>query len=144
MKTKEELAELKRKYEALNEKMKELTEEELKEVAGGSGGQPSITIRPYLLTGHVGMYNAVPGQSYYIVIDDSGFMIPYFGHGKLIRTYEEPDSFLFWDYTHRVHELSIDFQNNDKFSNYGKVTSEGYRKYRGSDVTLYTTATWIG
>lgn len=35
MKTKEELEELKREYEALKEKLEELTDEELQQIAGG-------------------------------------------------------------------------------------------------------------
>ena len=41
MKTKEELDELKEEVEALNEKLHELTEEELAQVVGGSGDFPS-------------------------------------------------------------------------------------------------------
>ena len=41
MKTEEELAALKAELEALNEKLAELTEEELKAVAGGYGHNPS-------------------------------------------------------------------------------------------------------
>lgn len=36
-KTKEELVQLKQEYESLNDKLKNLSEEELKEVVGGSG-----------------------------------------------------------------------------------------------------------
>ena len=37
MKTKEELNQLKTEYEALNTKLQELTEDELKQVTGGTG-----------------------------------------------------------------------------------------------------------
>lgn len=40
MKTQEELKQLKEEYEVLNNKLKELTEEELKEVTGGTVKNP--------------------------------------------------------------------------------------------------------
>lgn len=43
-KTKEELIELKKEYEALNIKLKELTDAELKEVVGGGGDSKTVTI----------------------------------------------------------------------------------------------------
>ena len=44
MKTKEELNELKKEVEAVNEKLQELTEEELEQVNGGAFQGPSLII----------------------------------------------------------------------------------------------------
>ena len=46
MKTKEELNAIKKEIEDLNEKCRELTEEELKEVTGGSATSPLDIINP--------------------------------------------------------------------------------------------------
>ncbi len=46
MKTKEELNELKKEYENVKSKLSELSEDELKEVVGGVGGDP-IDIEVY-------------------------------------------------------------------------------------------------
>lgn len=43
-KTKEELMQLKQEYDSLNDKLKDLSEEELKEVVGGSGKIKTVTI----------------------------------------------------------------------------------------------------
>ncbi|MDO4809780.1 MAG: ComC/BlpC family leader-containing pheromone/bacteriocin [Eubacteriales bacterium] len=47
-KSKEELNELKKEVEAVSEKLQELTEEELEQVTGGSGGlvQPGVSLSP--------------------------------------------------------------------------------------------------
>ena len=49
MKTKEELNALKKEIEALNEKCRELTEEELKEVTGGAWTRGDLT-RTFFVT----------------------------------------------------------------------------------------------
>ena len=46
MKTKKELDELKKEIETLNEKIRELTPEELEEVTGGSVTSPLASINP--------------------------------------------------------------------------------------------------
>ena len=45
-KTKEELNEIKEEVETVNEKLKELTEEELEQVTGGVFGGPTAVKRP--------------------------------------------------------------------------------------------------
>ena len=56
MKTQEELKQLKAEYEALNNKLKELTDVELKEVTGGG-----YRIKP--VTFYVGQFGAIKGSA---------------------------------------------------------------------------------
>ena len=64
-KTKEELTQLKNEYETLNKKLKELTDEELKEVTGGNQNPTPLTNEPSTgCSSIVGRAQSCLGQPY--------------------------------------------------------------------------------
>ena len=63
MKTKEELKELKNEYETLNNKLKELTEDELKEVVGGTIGDWQNIEHSGIETKNQGQYKIFFGET---------------------------------------------------------------------------------
>lgn len=68
MKTQEELKELKEECEELNNKLKELTDEELKAVVGGTN-YDSRTIGSHYFYNHVSKTDGVIGECYYVTED---------------------------------------------------------------------------
>ena len=69
MKTKEELEALKKEVQELNSKLQELTDDEVKAVAGGSGGEETRDIHGYVFTGHVPADEVRKGHTYYFTKD---------------------------------------------------------------------------
>ena len=66
MKTKEELKQLKEEYEALNNKLEELSDEELKQIVGGVDKRPKIhdSATPYLIEALAGLNVMLNSQFY--------------------------------------------------------------------------------
>ena len=102
MKTKEELNQLKTEYVKLNEKLKELSNDELKQVIGGS---------MYIVDGQgeehlVDKYNGVIGHSYTFRSDHYAFT------GILLDSYEKKN-WLFG--TTRYHKVQVERGCLDEF-----------------------------
>ena len=125
MKTKEEMNTI--KGEAENLSKRELSEQELENVAGG------LTIGNIQFSGHVGKYDAVPGTMYYITIDGKNLWC----FGTLIKSYEK-DNLLFG--TTRTHVFDKVFPGEVSMSaaldDYILPDPYGVA-FSGDDVTLY-------
>lgn len=97
--------------------MDALDEENLTEVTGGD-----LNFDGHHFFGHVGKYDGVVGETYFVVMDDESCW--YFG--KLLRTYE---SDVIFGFTERRHEVEC-WQRNGEYYNQNK-------NFCGDRVTLY-------
>lgn len=121
-KTKEELDILRDRCLKLSEQMKELDDEELSIVTGGTDGRATRTINGVNFWGHVRKYNGVNGQYYYITEDGTDD----WWSGWLTYSYEK--NFLF--FTMRYHK----FETN---THRGKIHDPEAEEFCGDGVTLY-------
>lgn len=130
MKTNEELNAPKEEAKNLSER--EMTEQELANVAGGK------TIGNIQFSGHVGKYDAVPGTLYYITIDNRDLWC----FGTLVKSYEK-DNWLFG--TTRTHVFEKVFPGEHRMSaaldEFILPDPDGVA-FSGDDVTLYLERTY--
>lgn len=122
-KTKEELDALKNELESLNARVRELNEDELKAVTGGSGGEETRKIGGYNFSGHVPADNVVVGRDYYFTVDGNDNWY----RGTVIEIKEE-SHYLFW--TKRLYLIRLTDTNG-----YG---ASGTWQLASTDVTAYT------
>ena len=97
-----------------------LSDEQLEEVTGGTR-----TVRNMLFYGHVGKYDGIVGQRYYVVYDDFDEWF----YGTMLRTYEADELF----HTRRTHLFSIILNNGYNVESRG-IT----KKMDGDTASLYT------
>lgn len=122
-KTKEELNLLKQELENLDAKIRELDEDELKTVTGGSGGEETRKIGGYNFSGHVPADNVVLNNDYYFTVDGEDKWY----RGTVIEIKEE-SYFIF--FTKRLFLLRLTDING-----YG---ASGTWQLASTDVTAYT------
>ena len=99
---------------------KNLSGEQLEKV---SGGESSRTIDGIRFWGHVGKYDAVVGQKYYITVDGPNRWYA----GVLTKTWEATYC-IFW--SRRMHRFNLILENGHPYVH----TSD----FEGDNVTLYT------
>lgn len=114
MKTAEELNELKQEHA-------ELTDEELKAVAGGKGNDSRI-IGNRCFIGHVSQTDGVIGECYYVTEDGGNSWF----YGRLTSRYNE--KYWFWTYHWNSFYLITD----------NGAPAGGSRDVRGDAYTMYT------
>ena len=115
--------------------IKELTNEDLNKVSGGvgKGGASTRTIGSITFTGHIGKYNAVAGQKYYLTFDDRDEWY----YGEMIKSWEKKELGVLLG-TVRTHKLRLILNNGANVEAYNIN-----RDFSGDYTTLYTSAQGI-
>ena len=125
-KTKEELNQLKAEYETLTTKLKELSDEELEKVTGGStteDAQETLSFGNWSFTGFIGKYaDSHIGEKLYLVSHDKD---EYY-YGRLLDSFEAEHSL----WTERTHQIMCEEHNGSKFSGLVEVSGDDYWLYR--------------
>lgn len=100
-----------------------IDDQKLDKVVGGSGGESTRKIGKYTFTGHVGKYDGIVGNLYFITEDgnDRWWM------GVLLKSWEESHA---WFFTKRMHRFSVMLSSGSPYND--------YIDFEGDRVTLYT------
>lgn len=102
-----------------NKQEHELNDEDLRVVTGGTNWPE------YVFSGHVGKYDGVVGEKYYIVCDYKNA----WAYGELVKTWEKHD--ILW-MTIRTHRIDVKLTGGECFDH-------GETEYSSTNWTLYTT-----
>ena len=107
-------------------KLKELTDDEIKEVTGGStteNAPDELYCGDYIFSGFIGKYaDSHIGEKLYLV-SHSGKEYYY---GRLLDTFEAESTF----WTERTHVIMCTEHNGSKFNGYVEVSGDDYWLYR--------------
>lgn len=126
-KTKEELEVLKNEVQDINSKLAELSEDELKLVAGGSGGEESIRFSTFLLTGHIPADEAQKNMYVYVSIDGEDKWYS----GTIYDIIEESYWLILSRRRYRVY-----------LTGYNGYGASGDMDFYSNEVTLYRNMEW--
>ena len=109
-----------------------LTNEDLKKVSGGGGkgGASTRQIGNITFSGHVGKYNGVVGQKYYITFD----YVDKWYYGVMVKTWEKKELGGLLG-TVRTHKLRLIINNGANVESYNIEL-----EFDGDNTTLYTNA----
>ena len=125
-KTQEELNTIKKEAEAMNKKITELTEDEIKVVTGGSTTENApneLSCGSYTFVGFIGKYaESHIGEKLYLV-SHSGAEYYY---GRLLDSFEAESTF----WTERTHVINCEEHNGTKYNGYVEVSGDDYWLYR--------------
>lgn len=121
MKTKDELDALKQECEAMSNKLKELSDEELKVVSGGKN-YDSRTIGGNYFYNHVSQTDGVIGECYYVTEDGSNNWF----YGRLVRKYTEKE----WFWTYHWNGFTLLTDNGAQAHGGRDVCGDSYTMYK--------------
>lgn len=125
-KTKEELNQIKAECETLVEKLKELSDEELNMVTGGStieDAPDELSCGKWKFVGFVGKYaDSHIGEKLYLVSHDKD---EYY-YGRLLDSFEAESTF----WTERTQVILCEEHNGAVFKGYVEVSGDDYWLYR--------------